>query len=150
MDGIEETKPTYFGGLLFQYKTDPAIFTLQALADIGGESDGIEVIASASKPYSFNKLVLSPSVSINWQSSDLVDHFYGVQSNEVIAKRPLFEGESTINYQASVSGIYQINDKWDILGAIKYDLLGDDILDSPIIEEDQLASYALGILYRFD
>ena len=98
LDGIDKTSPTYFAGLSSQYRSKPLIYTLQILTDIK-ESDGTEILLTASKTFKpGNAIALAPAIGITYQDKNLVDHFYGVQSNEVITGRNAYGGHDSIKY----------------------------------------------------
>ncbi|MGD8926404.1 MAG: MipA/OmpV family protein [Thioalkalispiraceae bacterium] len=149
LDGIDKTNPSYFAGLSTQIKSSFAIYTFQLLHDLL-ESDGAEAVFQVSKSFhpeeNFN---LAPSVGLTYQDAELVDYYYGVQAHEVRAGRPFYEGRSSLNYNVTLNGNWYITRHIELLGQIKYEILGDGISDSPIVDDDSLFSYTLGMVYRF-
>ncbi len=149
LDGIDKTSPTYFAGLSSQYRTKPLIYTLQLLTDIK-ESDGTEILLTASKTFKpGNAITLAPAIGITYQDKKLVDHFYGVQSNEVISGRPAYGGHASINYHVSLTSSWNATKHIQLLGQLKYEQLGSGISDSPIVDDDSIATIAIGLVYRF-
>ena len=148
LDGIEETSPTYLAGLSFQH-TEVLTFTTQLLYD-ALESDGYEFILSASKNFTISKpFVLAPAVGITYQDSNLVDHFYGVQANEVAEGRPEYQAGSSVNTNVSLTALWNATKHIQLLGQIKYENLGDGITDSPIVDEENITTAVLGVVYIF-
>jgi outer membrane protein len=148
LDGIDETSPTYLAGLSLQH-TEVLTFTTQLLFDVI-ESDGYEFILSASKNYKISKsLFLAPAFGITYQDSKLVDHFYGVQANEVAAGRPEYQAGSSVNTNVSLTALWDATRHIQLLGQVKYEKLGDGITDSPIVDEDSIATAVLGVVYIF-
>lgn len=149
LDGIDITEPSYFGGLSLQFKGGAFIYTLQLLHDLI-ESDGNEAVLQLSKPFHISDaLTLTGSLGLTYQDKDLVGYYYGVQANEVIPGRPLYDGKSSLNYNVTFNASWLATRHIELLGQVKYDLLGDSISDSPIVDDDSLISYTLGIVYRF-
>jgi len=149
LDGIDKTKPTYLGGISMQSTYSDVTYTFQVLHDLI-ESDGNELVLQASKSFkTANKLTLSPSVGIAYQDSKLVDYFYGVQSNEVTANRALYSGDSALNYNATLHAKWELTKHIEMIGQLRYEVLGDGITNSPIVNEDSLYFITLGLLYRF-
>lgn len=149
LDGIDETRPTYLAGFSAQYSTKPIIFTFQVLQDLL-ESDGLELIGSASKAFHISdSFSLSPTLAVTYQDSDLVDHFYGVQSHEVAANRSAYGGNSTTNYSLALTTIWDISKHIQLLGQLKYEALGSGITNSPIIDKDSINTGVIGAVYRF-
>lgn len=149
LDGIDKTSQSYFGGLSLQITTSLATYTIQFLHDLL-ESDGNEAVVQASKSFRLsNDFTLIPSAGLTYQDSKLVDYYYGVQPHEVRAGRAQYSGQSSINYNATINASWYVTKHIELLGQIKYDVLGDGITDSTIVDEDSLLSYTLGAVYRF-
>lgn len=149
LNGIDKTKPSYFAGVSAQLKYEHAVYTFQLLSDLV-ESDGNELVAQVSKSFKLNKeLSLTPSAGMVYQDDKLVDYYYGVQANEVAAGRPLYAGKGTINYNITLNANWNLSQKLDLLGQVKYERLGDGISDSPIVDNDSTVHYTLGLVYRF-
>jgi len=149
LDGIDKTRRTYFAGLSTQYHVRSVTLTLQLLADLR-ESDGNEIVATASKNFKpANDITLAPAVGITYQDADLVDHFYGVQADEVRADRPAYGGHSSSNYHVAINASWDATQHIRLLGQVKYEALGSGITDSPIVDEDSIILAAAGFVYRF-
>jgi outer membrane protein len=149
LDGIDITKPSYFGGLSTQLKAGRFLVTFQLLHDLI-ESDGNEAVLQLSRPFHISDaLTLTGSMGLTYQDSTLVGYYYGVQPNEVIPGRPRYDGASSLNYNVTLNATWLATRNIELLGQVKYDLLGDGITDSPIVDDDSLISYTLGIVYRF-
>lgn len=149
LDGMETTNPTYLGGLSAQFETDVAVFTFQYLHDLL-ESDGNEGVLAASKSFQATAtLTLIPSLGATYQDAAMVDYFYGVQASEVRAGRPLYAGEASWNFNVALNAIYKWTKHLEVLGQVKYEVLGSGITDSPIVDEAAVYSLTLGGVYRF-
>lgn len=149
LDGIDTTRRTYFAGISTQYRTKPATLTFQVLTDLF-ESDGIEIVATASKAFRPGaKFILAPTVGITYQDSELVDHFYGVQPNEVTIGRPAYGGHSSTNFNVLLTGVWDVHKHVRLLSQIKYEVLGSGITNSPIVDEDSISSILVGFVYLF-
>jgi len=149
LNGIDKTNPSYFGGISAQFKTDFAIYTVQLLHDLV-ESDGNELVIQASKSYKYgNSFALIPSFGATYQDDKLVDHYYGVQSHETRANRPQYNGKGSLNYNVTLNANWNMTKNIDLLGQIKYEVLGDGITDSPIVDENGIYAFTIGAVYRF-
>lgn len=149
LDGIDKTNPTYLAGISTQFRSKPATFTLQLLGDLL-ESDGYEFVASVSKAYKFSDTItVAPAIGITYQDSKFVDHFYGVQANEVNVNRPEYGGNASTNYYISVTTLWNANKHFQLLAQVKYELLGSGTTDSPIVNEDSIATAVIGGVYLF-
>lgn len=149
LNGIDKTNPTYLAGISAQYRSKPVTFTLQLLGDFL-ESDGYEFVASASKAYKVNDAItLAPALGVTYQDADFVDHFYGVQANEVNVNRPEYGGNASSNYHLSVTTFWNASTHIQLLAQIKYESLGSGTTNSPIVDEDSIVTAVIGAVYLF-
>lgn len=149
LNGINETKPSYFAGASIQFHTTIATITFQALRDLV-ESDGTELVIQASKAFKTSKsLTLTPSIGLTYQNTSLVAYYYGVQPNEVAAGRPQYDGDTSTNYNVTLNASWDVTKHLQLLAQLKYETLGEGITDSPIVDEDNVNFITLGFVYRF-
>ena len=149
LNGIDKTRPSYFAGISTQLNNQFATYTFQILHDVQ-ESDGNEIVLQASKSFKTNQdVILTPSVGLTYQDASLIDHYYGVQTNEIAVGRPAYAGQSSVNYNATLNLSWKLTKNIEMLGQVKYEMLGDGITDSPIVDENAITLMTLGILYRF-
>ena len=149
LDGIDRTNPTYLLGLSTQYRSDFATFTWQLLGDIA-ESEGFESVVSGSKAFKINDTItLAPALGVTYQNANFVDHFYGVQKNEVKVNRPEYEGNDSINYHLSITTLWKANKNVQLLAQVKYEELGSGTTNSPIIDKDNIVTAVIAAMYLF-
>lgn len=149
LSGLDETERAFFAGISYQYRTAIVNYNLQLIKDVS-ESDGSEVNLSISKRFKLSDTFsITPSMGVSSQDSKLVDHFYGVQANEVVANRPLYSGKSSQNYNFLITAVWNVTPSFQLLGQIKRETLGDGITDSPVVDETSISSYVIGGVYRF-
>lgn len=149
LDGIDKTRPTYLAGISTQYHGKLATLTLQLLGDLR-ESDGYEFIISASKAYKVaDSFTLAPAIGFTYQDANLVDHFYGVQENEVRVDRPEYGGHASNNYHLTLTGFWKASKHIQLLAQLKYESLGSGTTNSPIIDEDSIVTGVIGAVYLF-
>lgn len=124
-------------------------YTFQLLHDLI-ESNGNEIVVQASKSFQPGKTVtLTPSIGFTYQDEKLVDYYYGVQSNEVQPGRPKYQGKGAMNYNVTLNANLKVTKHIELLGQLKYEVLGSGITDSPIINEKNIYFFTVGAVYRF-
>lgn len=149
LNGIEETKPSYFGGVSTQLNTDHAVYTFQLLTDLV-ESNGNEIVVQMSKSFKTSATFsLTPSLGITYQDKNLVGYYYGVDASEVATGRPQYAGDASVNVNATLNVNWNITKHFHLLGQLKYETLGSGITNSPIVDEDAVHFLTLGGVYRF-
>jgi len=149
LEGLEDTDYSIHAGVSFSLINGPANFNVQFLTDILGESDGSEVNGTISKSFSRDKLSLTPAFSLNWQDAALVDHYYGIDASGATATRAQYSAGSVFNKALSLTAGYTVTKRLNIFGAIRVEQFGDEISDSPIVDEDVISSASIGLVYTF-
>ena len=147
LNGMQDRDGSFDGGLRLQLKGKSITFTVTGLTDILDEYKGQEINATLSAK--LLKGFLRPRIGIRWFSDDLVDYYYGVRSSEVATGRPIYQPGDTLNYLVGLTIGLPIDQRWALVGDIQYEVLGEDIEDSPIVDEEALFRFTAGVVYRF-
>jgi outer membrane scaffolding protein for murein synthesis (MipA/OmpV family) len=149
LEGVSTTSETYLAGISSQFHMDYGVLTFQLLYDVI-ESNGIEAVAVASKTFDVTKTFkFTPSIGLSYQDAKLVNHFYGVESDETIIGRPAYDGEPSLNYNVTFNASWDVHEHIELLGQFKYEWLGDGITDSSIVDEDSLYFFTTGVVFRY-
>ncbi len=151
LNGMGDHGFTIDTGIAMVWKQGIFDFNLTVLNDISHKSEGREVIASISHTYILTdkKLILTPNIGLRWQSENLVNYYYGVNSAQARPDRPAYSGESTMNYTASLDLIYSLNKRSNLFMAVEHESFGDDVYDSPLVDKEQAISFLLGYGWQF-
>lgn len=128
-------------------------FGLKAVwvADVSNKHEGYEIRGEAFYAKKIGDFVLQPSVSVIQQSDDTVDYYYGVKSGEAIAGiRPAYQADQETNYRAQLAVNWNPGgSNWQILFGGRFDFLGDEIDDSPIVADSTMFMGFFAAGYRF-
>lgn len=108
----------------------------EILADAVDESGGQEMSLQYGYPFAIGKGRLTPNVGVTWLSRDMANYFYGTLDEEVARGVVDYKPGSVVIPQVGASYFRPIGKKWSLLGFVKYDLLPDEISDSPLIDPD--------------
>jgi outer membrane protein len=127
--------------------------TADVSADVLNEHKGYELRLFYS--YDFRNvlespaLTVTPNIGLAYRDSQLNDYYYGVRASEVIAGRPEYNAGDSTGLMAGMRVNYKINEKLSLMSMISFEWLGDEIRNSPIVDEDYIESFLLGIMYTF-
>jgi len=132
-----------------QYKSSIGLFKVKHNHEINNKHNGNSSSISYSAPIFKGKWLIMPQVSYEHYSAEVVNYFFGVNPADATADIPAYQTGSTTAVSLSVLGLYQINDKWSFVGNLQNEFSGDEISDSPIVEDDQRLSLFAGFLYKF-
>ena len=121
----------------------------QLTHDISSTHHGAELWMEYRRAWQWGNWSLRPSVGLSWKDQDLVDYYYGVDQDDNPGIPLFYDGETTTNYFAGVSTAYRLSSHWSVIGTFRYERLGDEIRNSPLIDEDDTTSVFAGLFYRF-
>lgn len=120
---------------------------LRAVADVSGTSDGLEASLDYGYPIRWGRTTIEPIVGARWMSSDLADYYYGTLDAEVARGVPLYRPGAAVVPRLGLSFARALTPRWTLVGRLEYEILPDEITDSPLLEPDTdgTASLMIGI-----
>ncbi|MCA0901358.1 MipA/OmpV family protein [Microbulbifer agarilyticus] len=102
-----------------------------------------------SKGFQTGNVSWGPSLGVNWLSSDLANYDFGVPIWAANPLRPAYDVGSTVTVEAGVGGILEITEHWRLIIDLNVEYLGDDISDSPIVDDNHVLKGFAAITYTF-
>jgi outer membrane protein len=150
--GMDDRDPSFGVGAQFIWNPAALGFKLSAVTDVTGNSDGSQVGGSVFYKYRMGNWMFKPSAGFVWQSGDYNDYYYGVKNSEVNNSigRTAYSADSDFNYRLGAMVIYQEKTSpWLFAGGLRYEFLGSEIKDSPIVDNSNEPSAFLGVAYTF-
>ena len=109
---------------------------LELLADATDTSGGQEVSLQYGYPLDLGKATLTPTVGVNWLSKDMANYYYGTLDTEVARGVVDYKPGSVTIPSVGFNYFRPLGEKWSLMGSVKYNLLPDEISDSPLVERD--------------
>lgn len=149
LDGMDELDTIYTLGFELERRFGGWTTELAIAQDVSGEHDGQEVELTVGYPWQIGSLEIRPSLGAAWLSEDHVDYLYGVSSGEARADRPTYSPGSTYELGAELMLQYPIWGNFQIVGIAEVATFGNEIKDSPLVEEDYELEFILGLIYTF-
>ncbi|WP_395374760.1 MipA/OmpV family protein [Marinicella sp. W31] len=131
-----------------QYTSSIGLFEVAYQEEINNKHNGNSAAFSYTVPFPVGKWLLLPRLEANYFSEEAVNYFYGVEPDFALAGRPAYTADSEIVLGASVFALRRINDKFSIFANVNYQDFGDEITNSPIVEDDSAVSVFAGFLYK--
>ena len=152
LNGMSDRDPSFGLGGHFVWKPENLGFKLAAVTDMADNSDGTQVRGEVFYTHRTGDWMFKPYAGIVWQDEDYNDYYYGVRAREslVPSGRFAYSADSDFNYRFGAVAVYQKKTSpWMYIGGLRYDLLGDEIDDSPIVDDDSELTAILGVAYTF-
>ena len=148
--GLGDRENTLLAGLALQYEI-AAGFELEAnyqhdaLDRIGGGVASVRL----SRGFPWGTASFEPQIAVNWLSSDMSNHDFGVPQAAATPQRPAYEPGSTTSVEAGVGVFIELSEDWRIIANIAVERLDDDVTRSPIVGDDTVVKGLAVVTYIF-
>lgn len=135
-------------GIEYRVSLDSVDVQFQYLSEFTGLHHGEEARLSVAKHWVNGKHHLVGSLGAVWQSSEVVNYYYGVTPPEADERGPY-------TTSAAVSGIvrfdwnYELTERWDLRLLASYRRLPDEISASPLTNDNKVITVFVGGVYHF-
>lgn len=136
--GMKDREDTLDGGIGLDWKG----INLSISHDMLSTHKGSEVSLSYNHGFDLGKLQLSLGGGVNWQSKELTNYYYGVDTSE--AKIFTIDGKDFYRYayrvkrdcipKANMFMRYALTDSWSLISGAEINFLPNNISDSPIVD----------------
>lgn len=137
------------GGVEMLYISPWGDLQAQLLTDVSNTHDGESAFVSYSYPWLMPRSEVSLTLGLEWKSSELADYYYGVRKEESLDGRPIYRGSSGTNGVVRLSASHALSEHWKLVGMVEREYLSTAIRRSPIINENRITSFFLGLYYDF-
>ncbi len=150
LDDMEGLDLPVYAGLSVDIPVSRFVLTGTVQREVGLASDGWRAIGSLSRPFMVNrKLILTPSVSVQWSDDNITNYIYGVSSAEALTNRSPYQADDSFKATGSLTGVYRLSEKFTLVGSTGLTWHDDEIVDSPIVDQRMIFSTFLAIGYNF-
>jgi MipA family protein len=136
------------GGFEYSVTTALVDVQLQYVVDFTGIHDGDEVRLALAKHWASGRHSVSTSIGAIWQSSEVVNYYYGVTEAEA-DMRGAYHTDAAITPVARLDWNYQLTERWDLRFLANYRQLPDEISASPLINDNKVITVFIGGVYHF-
>ena len=150
LDGMEKRRDTAMGGVDINlrgfgaWRIDTSLMT-----DILGFHDGQEFNLALSQNFRGKNWAFSPGVGTTWHSGSFNDNNFGVHDTEVLEGRPAYDPGASVEWFARFFSRCDLTKRWSVLVNLRFELLSQDVQDSPIVDKDILTTGFIGLNYAF-
>ncbi|MCK7607914.1 MipA/OmpV family protein [Acinetobacter portensis] len=126
------------------------LFSLQAVNDIGGASDGAELRFNYQYFWRINpKVTLMPNVGIDWLSDKRANYYYGILDSEVSRGVVAYKPNHVFIPHLSLGASYALTDKVKLSGAAMQKFLPNKVQDGPLVDKSKLTNFYMALTYKF-
>lgn len=118
-------------------------------ADVLDEHRGVDTGLSLARSWRRNAWTFTPALRLNYWSSGLADHYYGVRAREVTEDRPAYRPGAVWTPAADLAISRKIGDDWTVLVSAGLMRFGSAVTDSPIVERRSTVRVLGAMTYAF-
>lgn len=136
------------GGIQFNWFGDKWQSRLNLWHDITSKYDGQNASLSWSRFWPVAGGQFDLSTALYWKSAKLMDTYYGVDEAELYYLQR-YEGRASWQPELRLSWQKQLTERWSVLSFYKYLHLDDAMTDSPLVQENSVQTWFVGMSYRF-
>lgn len=119
---------------------------LNWLHDVSGQYHGQHASLAASHSWQNSLGHWQLSSAFTWKSSQLIDTYYALDQSRLNELAPL---QDSWQPELKLSWSYPLTPDWSMLAFYRYRLLDDAITLSPLVEENSVRSWFVGVSYQF-
>ena len=147
--GLDDRDQSVDGGVAVTLKGDWGSLKTTWLSDLTDNHNGEEWEFTYRYSWTSGRWSLSPFVSYIYQDSDLVDYYFGVDSDEALDTRPAYEAGVAGFWRGGINTSYQWSKHLMVFANIAFQNVDNEIYNSPLVDEEQLSAAMLGFAYMF-
>jgi outer membrane protein len=150
LTGMGDRENTFLAGLAIQAEL-PGVVDLElgyqhdVLDRIGGGTAGLRI----SKGLQSGIFRFTPQLGLNYLSSEIANHDFGVPADKATAARPAYELDSTTSVEAGVGLFIEITREWLFVMDANIEKFNDEVVNSPIVDQDYVIKGFAAINYVF-
>ncbi|NTS76727.1 MipA/OmpV family protein [Catenovulum sp. SM1970] len=146
---LEDRDTFYAGaGLRATVRFGQSVIQGKIVTDYSGNGE----IASLKVGHSWmlsEDLTLYGLAGVEYLSEDTSQYWYGIEADETVAQFGEYSADSAVNYITEIGIKYALTENWHYKAYAIYKKLDDEIVDSPIINDDYQAVVMNNFTYRF-
>lgn len=141
---------TFIGGGIraTRYWADHYVFQFRLVGDYY-DDNGIQSSLRLGKSWQVRNWNLYALGSVNYASDKLVQSMYAVSAEEATSRFPQYKPHSALNYGLELGAAYPITNNVVFRALYRFNLLSDEITDSPFNQSGHVSSFITSVSYVF-
>lgn len=145
LTGMEERERGYDAGGQVTYWSPVGGFKFIGLVDASDTHHGAEATLAYRLPIAMSRFTLVPGFGGTWRSKKKTDYYYGVRDSEAIQGRNAYATDDSYSGFLSMALMIPLYDRVTFKAGGRAEYFGDEIRDSPIVNEDYSVMVYLGL-----
>lgn len=149
LDGIKARSGSMEMGVELNYRFKHYDAQIQVLHDALSVHNGSLLSVNISRPLFTANTIFIPSIGAAYISRNATDYYYGIDADEATATRPEYSPRDSWAANVRLYIERPVSKRWSFVGAISFVYVGEEISNSPIIDNDYGYDVRVGVLWVF-
>lgn len=150
MKKLDDRYSSAMAGINYRLRTDYGILSATLSTDILGVSNGVMADASYSYPIRFSSVSVIPTIGAQWTDVNHNNYYYGISRSESqTSGLSRYAPEGSISPYGELTVRIGLTESWSAFVSGKATFLGQQITDSPMVDQGTKYSVSTGVLYSF-
>lgn len=150
MKRLDDRDASFFANATYTFDTGFGLLSASLGADISGKSKGMMSDVSFMKRFAFGQFGITPQVGAIWTSEKFNDYYYGVSNAEAGRSGiEAYSADAGISPYVRLMGDWQMGNNWSLYAETSVRAMSKEIKDSPMVEDDAVVGFGVGVSYRF-
>lgn len=148
VDHVKKRPTAVDAGLQFNWFGDQWQSRLNLWQDVNSKYEGQNASLSWSRFWPLAGGQFDLSTSLYWKSAKLINTYYGVGEDELYYLER-YQGRASWQPELRLGWQKALTSRWSVLTFYRYLHLDDAMTDSPLVQDDSVQTWFVGMSYRF-
>jgi MipA family protein len=148
VDHVKKRPTAVDAGLQFNWFGEQWQSRLNLWQDVNSKYEGQNASLSWSRFWPLAGGQFDLSTSLYWKSAKLIDTYYGVGEDELYYLER-YQGRASWQPELRLGWQKALTSRWSVLTFYRYLHLDDAMTDSPLVQDDSVQTWFVGMSYRF-
>ena len=149
LDELENRNFTYLGGIEAYLYTRAGVLNFELTHDLLNVHQGTEAKLQWLYNIAVKEWNFEFALEFDWKSKEVVEYYYGIRPSESVFWSENYKPKSAINTSLKFTSHYVLTEHWKLLFLARYTQIADEIVASPLLNEDYTSTFFVGTAYRF-
>jgi outer membrane protein len=149
LDRLHDRNIAGLAGVEYSLELGAISLGFQALQDISGVHEGHELRAAASRTFTTGEQSAALTVGAEWKDAKTLNYFFGVRESEVDNAAAAYSVGDDLSYYLKIDWRMRLSTHWELRGIVHHRRFGNEVKDSPIVDEDSTTAAFIGGVYHF-
>lgn len=153
LSGIDDRDSGFLAGIRYTHRLLGGNASIEVQTDITNKSSGQRATLGWDKRLAMGergKWIIVGGIQLEYINEDYANYYFGVSETESLSS--VFDSYSvgtSVQPSITLGGFYNFTNHWQLIYGLEWQFLSSDVKDSPIVDQNGVASGLVGAVYRF-